>query len=121
MVAQRPATQRRACRRKLVRLVDLRKAVIEQLKEGWLPGQIAGRLHFEGQSARVSHETIYAYVYGPDGQSKQLAQYLPNRRKKQRSHHSRRPHGLVFPPDRSIHERPDYVKTRETFGEWASR
>lgn len=23
-----------------------------------------------------------------------------------------------FPPDRSIHERPDYVKTRETFGEW---
>ena len=24
----------------------------------------------------------------------------------------------MFPPDRSIHERPDYVKTRETFGEW---
>ena len=118
MVAQRSAAQRRARRRKLVRLTSLRKAVILQLKEGWSPEQIAGRLLFEGQTIRVSHETIYAYVYGPDGQSKELARYLPNRRKKRRPHHSRKPRGLVFPPDRSIHERPDYVDTRETFGEW---
>ena len=118
MVAQRSARQRRSRRRKLVRLVEVREAVIEQLKEGWSPEQIAGRLQFEGQSVRVSHETIYAYVYGPDGQSKELARYLPNRRKKRRPSHSRRPRGLVFPPDRSIHERPDYVNIRETFGEW---
>ena len=118
IVAQKAATQRRTRRRKLVRLDGLRKAVITQLKEGWSPEQISGRLLFEGQSVRVSHETIYAYVYGPDGQSKELARYLPNRRKKRRPHHSRRPRGLVFPPDRSIHERPDYVKTPETFGEW---
>lgn len=24
----------------------------------------------------------------------------------------------MFPPDRSIHQRPEHVKTRETFGEW---
>lgn len=102
MVAQRSATQRRARRRKLVRLDDLRKAVITQLKEGWSPEQIAGRLQFEGQTVRVSHETIYAYVYGPDGQSAELARYLPNRRKKRRPHHARRPRGLVFPPDRSM-------------------
>ena len=118
VVAQRAAVQRRARRQKLVRLVGLRKAVIKQLKEGWSPEQIAGRLFFEGQKVRVSHETIYAYVYSPDGQSKELARYLPNRRKKRRPHHSRRSRGLVFPPDRSIHERPDYVDTRETFGEW---
>jgi transposase, IS30 family len=118
LVAQRAAVQRRARRRKLVRLVGLQKAVIKQLKEGWSPEQIAGRLLFEGRRVRVSHETIYAYVYSPDGQSKELARYLPNRRKKRRPHHSRRPRGLVFPPDRSIHERPDYVDTRETFGEW---
>ena len=104
VVAQRSATQRRARRRKLVRLAELRKAVIKQLKEGWSPEQIAGRLQFEGQSIRVSHETIYAYVYGPDGQSAELARYLPTRRKKRRPHHARRPRGLVFPPDRSIHE-----------------
>lgn len=34
LVAQRSATQRRALRRKLVRLDGLRKAVITQLKEG---------------------------------------------------------------------------------------
>lgn len=116
--AQNYATDRRARRRKLVRLDELRKAVIAQLKEGWSPEQIAGRLQFEGQTIRVSHETIYAYVYGPDGQSRELARYLPNRRKKRRPHHSRKPRGLVFPPERSIHARPDYVKTRETFGEW---
>ena len=118
IVAQRTANQRRARRRKLVRLVGLREAVIKQLKVGLSPEQIAGRFHFEGQAVRVSHETIYAYVYGPDGQSNELARYLPNRRKKRRPNHSRRPRGLVFPPDRSIHERPDYVDTRETFGEW---
>ncbi len=37
---------------------------------------------YHGQHVRVSHETIYAYVYGPDGQSKELARYLPHRRKK---------------------------------------
>lgn len=42
---------------------------------------------------------------------------VSNIRKKRRPHHSRRPRGLVFPPDQSIHKRPDYVDTRETFGE----
>lgn len=116
MVAQRTAMGRRARRCKLVRLVDLRKSVIKQLKEGWSPEQIAGRLQFEGQAVRVSHETIYAYIYGPDGQAKELARHLPRRRKKRQPRHRRR--GLVFPPDRSIHERPDYINTRETFGEW---
>ena len=118
MLAQKQAAERRHRRRKLIRMTALREAVIDRLKAGWSPEQIAGRLQFEGQSVRVSHETIYAYVYGPDGQSKELARYLPNRRKKRRPHHSRRPRGLVFPPDRSIHERPDYVDSRETFGEW---
>lgn len=118
MSAQRSAANRRARRRKLVRFVDLRTHVITQLEAGWSPEQIAGRLQYDGQPLRVSHETIYAYVYGPDGQSEELARYLPHRRKKRQLRRRRTPRGLVFPPDRSIHERPDYVKTRETFGEW---
>jgi len=118
MTAQRTAVSRRARRRKLVRCIDLRNHVIKQLAEGWSPEQIAGRLKYDGQSLRVSHETIYAYVYGPDGQSEELARYLPHRQKKRQPRHRRTPRGLVFPPDRSIHQRPDYVKTRETFGEW---
>lgn len=79
--AQRSAVHRRARRRKLVRFVDLRRHVIAQLKVGWSPEQIAGRLQLDGQPSRVSHETIYAYVYGPDGQSEELARHLPHRRK----------------------------------------
>ena len=118
VVAQKTASSRRLRRRKLERLPALREAVIAQLKEGWSPEQIAGRLAFEGQAIRVSHETIYTYVYGSEGRSIELARHLPSRRKKGQPRYARRPRGLVFPPDRSIHQRPDHVKTRETFGEW---
>jgi IS30 family transposase len=116
--AQRTAAVRRARRCKLVRLAELRNAVITQLKAGWSPEQIAGRLGFENRPVRVSHETIYAYVYGPNGQSEELARYLPSRRRKRKPRYARRPRGQVFPPDRSIHQRPEYVKSRETFGDW---
>ena len=118
VVAQREASKRRARRRKLVRLEDLRAHVVTQLKIGWTPEQIAGRLGYDDQPVRVSHETIYAFVYSAEGQSEQLARHLPSRRKKRQPRYARRPRGQVFPPERSIHERPDYVKSRETFGEW---
>lgn len=117
MVAQREASGRRARRRKLVQVIDLRCHVIAQLKIGWTPGQIAGRLGYDGQPMRVSHETIYAYVHSKEGQSEQLARHLPSRRKKRKPRYARRPRGQVIPPEQSIHGRPDYVKTRETCGD----
>ena len=48
MNAQRYASDRRARRRKLIRLKDLRSHVIAQLKIGWTPEQIAGRLGYDG-------------------------------------------------------------------------
>jgi len=118
VTAQRYASARRSRRRKLIRLPELRNAVVDRLKDGWSPEQIAGRLAFEGHDVRISHETIYAHVYSGEGQSEALARYLPSRRKKRKPRYARRPRGLVFPPDRSIHERPEHVKTRETFGDW---
>nr|WP_242654883.1 hypothetical protein [Shimia aestuarii] len=46
--------------------------MIDRLKTGWTLEQIAGRLGYDGQPIRVSHETIYAYVsvvrvFGPVG------------------------------------------------------
>ena len=58
MNAQRSAVNRRARRRKLVRFEDLRAHVIKQLEAGWSPEQIAGRLQYDGQSLRVSHERL---------------------------------------------------------------
>ena len=118
MNAQKYASDRRARRRKVIRLRELRAHVIAQLKIGWTPEQISGRLGFDDQPVRVSHETIYAYVYSAEGQSEQLARHLPSRRKKRQPRYARRPRGQVFPPDRSIHQRPEHVKTRETFGDW---
>lgn len=118
MVAQREASKRRVRKRKLIRLDDLRAHVVTQLKIGWTPEQIAGRLGYDGQPVRVSHETIYAYVYSAEGQSEQLARHLPSRRKKRRPRYGRRPRGQVFPPDRSIHQRPEHVKARVEFGDW---
>ena len=71
--AQRLSQARRARRRKLIRLPVLRDAVIERLTEGWSPEQISGRLRLECQTVRVSHETIYAYVYSREGQAEALA------------------------------------------------
>ena len=96
VVAQREAAKRRARRRKLVRLEDLRAHVVTQLKIGWTPEQIAGRLAYDGQPVRVSHETIYAYVYSAEGQSEELASHLPSRRKKRQPRYARRPRGQVF-------------------------
>lgn len=44
----------------------LRRYVEDKLKEDWSPEQIAGRLPIDFPDhgrTRVSHETIYAYVY----------------------------------------------------------
>ena len=118
MAAHQRALQRRSTQRKLFRHPDPCKSVIERIKQGWTPEQIAGRLGYDDQPVRVSHETLYAFVYSAEGQSEQLARHLPSRRKKRQPRYARRPRGQVFPPERSIHERPDYVKSRETFGEW---
>jgi len=118
VVAQKSATARRARRRKLIRLPALREAVIDRLKEGRSPEQVAGRLAFEGHETRISHETIYAWVYGPEGRAEELARHLPRRRQKRRPRYARRSRNQIFPPERSIHQRPEYVKAREKFGEW---
>jgi len=80
--------------------------------------QFAGRLKFEGHEITVSHETMYAYVYSADGQSQGLARYLRERRKKRKPRYSRTPRGMMFPLERSIHNRPAHFKDRTTFGEW---
>ena len=70
---------------------------------------------------RVSHETIYAYVYSAEGRSEQLARHLPSRRKKRLPRYARRPKGQVFPLDRSIHQRPDDVKAPLPSSEWPGK
>jgi transposase, IS30 family len=118
VLAQRKAAERRRRQRKLLRMPDLLAAVVDRLKIGWSPEQIAGRLRLEGSSPYVCHETIYAHVYSKDGQSESLARWLSERRRQRKPRHARRARSLVFPPDRAIHNRPGEIDARQTFGHW---
>ncbi|MFN3278459.1 MAG: transposase, partial [Paracoccus hibiscisoli] len=97
MNAQHLSAGRRKRRAKLLRDDDLREAVMTVLKAGWSPQQIAGRMRHEGGLRRVCHETIYRYVYSPEGQAQELARYLPERRRKRKARYARKPRSLVFP------------------------
>lgn len=119
VTVQQMAEGRRRRYRKLLRDPHLCAAVIDRLKDGWSPEQISGRLRLiSGSSARLSHETIYRYVYSAEGQDQQLARHLPERRRKRRPRHARKPRGLVFPIECAIRHRPESVNSRSEFGHW---
>ena len=73
---QQARGRRRRGPRKLAPGSVLEQAVQAELQRGWSPEQIAGRLkqmHPEEPSERVSHETIYAYIYAqPRGELRKL-------------------------------------------------
>jgi IS30 family transposase len=87
------------------------------VKEGWSPEQIAGRLGFEGHPGPRQPRT-YRRICLWTGWSI-IGTCAPPARsaKKRQPGYARRPRGQVFPSDRSIHQRPEHVKTRDTFGE----
>lgn len=102
------------------RLVDW---VIKRLEKGWTPQEIAGRLpvEFPGDPRmRASTEILYAWIYAPTQQHRQLWQYLPRGRKKRRRKHGRRVHSERIRWRTSIHTRPADVEDRLAFGHWES-
>jgi IS30 family transposase len=109
--------------RKLVVKGRLRAYVHTQLAQRWSPEQIAKRLASEypdNPTMRVSHETIYTYLYVlPRGELKrELLRALRHRRthrKRRRNAHDRRG---VIPDMISIEERPADVADRTVPGHW---
>ena len=79
LYADKQARARRWRGSKLDRDPDLRHTVLARLKLGWSPGQIAGRLHRDRVKRRVSHETIYRFIYAQMARKKDYAwrHYLP--------------------------------------------
>jgi transposase, IS30 family len=110
-------------RRGPVRLAEgssLREHVFGQIRKGWSPQQISGRLkHMQG-AEQVSHETIYQAIYVlPRGElRKQIIGLLRQGRKlrRKRANGKDRRGGLVGMV--SVHERPLDVLTREIPGDW---
>lgn len=85
----------------------------EKLIERWSPEVIAGRWNMENEKARISHESIYAWVYN---QPDDLYLQLP-RRKKKRGKKPQRSKSNI--PNRiSIHKRPEHINNRSEAGHY---
>ena len=112
VAAQDMAERRRAVHRKMVVHPTLKLAVVDRLKAGWSPEQIAGRMRLERHPVRVSHETIYRFAYSKSGLSEELYRHLPEHRRRRRPRAARRHHGVRFSNEVSIAQRPDIIGRR---------
>jgi IS30 family transposase len=107
------------CRRlsRIERLSPLRDHVDDHLAMGWSPEQIAGRLRLEGSDHRISHESIYRYIYRPKVRRKKLHRYL-TRAKATRGRRYFKRRREPIPGRRSIHDRGQAIDSRAEFGHW---
>lgn len=95
--------------------------VLDHLRRGWSPEQIAGRLKREypkDRTRHLHHEAIYRYIYDPDRRDEALWEYLPRKQKKRRQQHGRRVHTSHIPDRVSVHQRPKTVEDRSEGGHW---
>jgi transposase, IS30 family len=110
-------------RRGLVRMAQgssLRAAVFKQIRLGWSPQQISGRLKLMDQPQTVSHETIYQAIYVlPKGELRRdLIGLLRQGRKLRRPRSQGKDRRGALPNMVSVHERPACVLTRQLPGDW---
>lgn len=120
-LAQNLAEQRRAhYQPKIESHPSLLRHVIDKLKLGWSPQQIAGRSRFLlGDKCYISHETIYNYIFSPRGKELKLYTYLRSRQKRRFPKIARKKNKRSLIPNRvSIHDRPEIINKRGEFGHW---
>ena len=110
-----PRTQKRKSHTLLYELVT------KNIRQGLSPELISGRLkrEYRSQKMRVSHETIYQWIFADAKQGGDLylslVRHHKNRRKQRRSSKRRLFEGRV-----SISERPKIVDDKTRFGDWES-
>lgn len=104
---------------KMARQPALRAFVRDRLAMGWSPEQIAGRLARDNASIRISHESIYRFIYHRSAQKDYWHRLLPRRK----SRRGRLRRGGISPllhikQRVPIHNRPPQVAGREQPGHW---
>lgn len=129
-LANERALKKRKSRGRKLRLKSyfIRRYVIDHLKMGYSPEQIAGRLSLEYPKYKISHEAIYQYIYhyarreGHQGEMKtgyhDLRIYLKRRHKRREKKGMRKYQRLLKHNGFSIDERPKEIKKRKTIGHW---
>jgi IS30 family transposase len=106
---------------RLARQPALQQAVLSRLALGWSPEQVAGRLAHEHARLRISHESIYRFIYAQIRRTNDFAWrlYLP-RAKFKRGYRGRKGGSSVLHiKDRvPIADRPASIETRRQPGHW---
>ncbi len=115
--AHQRSRRRRRISRQRERIPDsqIRLYLRTKLELGWSPEQIAGRISVDVPGKRVSHETIYQYIFKKD---RSLTQYLVCGRKNRRKRIQRRGKRVMIPNRTGIGDRPDGANSRNEIGHW---
>lgn len=101
---------------KLDKYPDLKNFVLTKLTEDkWSPEAIAGRLKYHEKIGTISHESIYKFIYSPEGNKMKLYQHLMYRRPARQLHHSRIKR-VVVATEHNIANRPDGANDRSELG-----
>lgn len=105
---------------RMARQPALQHHVLSHLAMGWSPEQVAGRLALQKTNMRISHETIYRFVYDQIRRTNDYRwrHYLP--RAKSRRGRRRRPHRPMehIRHRVSLADRPAVVDGRRQPGHW---
>ena len=101
--AQQQTKARRRAGSRLERDPDLRRTVLNGLRRGWSPEQVAGRLCRERGRKAISYESIYRFIYAQISRTKNYRWRLYLPRGKSKRGFRGRPGGSP-----AIHRRPDF-------------
>ena len=92
---------------------------IDKLRSGWSPEEISGRSKRDNDGkAAICHETIYRYIYSPEGRKRGLFEYLVRQHRKRRKWYGRRQYQRGIPDRISLDLRPKYINSKKKFGHW---
>ena len=98
----------------------IRAYVIEKIKLGWSPEQIAGRLKLDHPGCSVSHEAIYQFIYDPFIRSRfdLVPDLRRNHKKRFKKSEVRKSKKTTIPNRIPIEERSQEINERQILGHW---
>jgi len=116
-IACRSATKRKTEAHMIGRIRDkfILSYVKARLHDRWSPELIAGRLPQEHPGYKISHETIYQWIYA---EAKEFIPYLARRKRIRRKKLLRNPQRHHIPSRVGIEERPKHIEDRQEVGHW---
>ena len=94
-----------------------RRAVEKLLRKDWSPEQVSGHLDRTGRM-RISHETIYKWIWQDRSEGGTLWKHLRGSRKQRRKRYGRYDSRGRLAGKRLIDERPVEVEQRQVVGHW---